>query len=185
MFEVSDELSEAEERARRANERANQAEEAYRKVQLDLVTARDEAYEAKKAAETLRERVTQLEKELTAAKRQSTRPPSASPEADAELRAQLEEVLQRIDGLKQLLRMASKDLSELHADENALAEKRTRVLADACALLARAVGETGEAPPPIPGSPLEKHLTAHPSVDISEVAELIESLRPPKAPDIE
>jgi len=185
MFAVSDELSEAEERAKRANERANQAEEAYRKVQLDLVSARDEAYEAKKAADDLRDRIAQLEKELGAAKRQSTRPPAPSPEADRELRAQVEDVLQRIESLKQLLRVASKDLSELHAEEAALANKRARVLTDACTLLASAVGESGEAPPPIPGSPLEKHLTAHPSVDISEVAELIESLRPPKPPDIE
>jgi chromosome segregation ATPase len=175
---VSEELREAEERARRATERANHSEEAYRKVQLDLVSARDEAYDAKK-------RVEELEKELAAAKKKSTRPPPPPAENDQELRAQIEDVLARVESLKQLLRIAASELSELHADEAALAGKRTRVLADACALLARAVGESGEAPPPIPGSPLEKRLTAHPSVDISEVAELIESLRPPKAPQIE
>jgi len=101
------------------------------------------------------------------------------------VRMQVETALERIDGLKQLLRIASNELSELHAEEVALAKKRTRVLAEVCALLARAVGESGEAPPPIPGSALEKHLTVHPSVDISEVAELIESLRPPAPPKVD
>jgi hypothetical protein len=171
---MSDDL---EERARRANERAGEAEAAYRKVQLDLVGARDEANE-------LRERVAVLEKELASAKRKSTRPPPPS-EASAQLRAQFEDALRRIESLKGLLKIASRDLSDLHAEEMALAKKRARVLSDACALLMRAVGATGEAPPPIPGSALEKHLTVHPSVDISEVAELIESLRPPDAPKID
>ena len=42
--------------------------------------------------------------------------------------------------------------SQLHADEVALRKKRCRALSDACALLARAVGATGQAPPPIPSA---------------------------------
>ncbi|HEY8076033.1 MAG TPA: hypothetical protein VIF62_18025, partial [Labilithrix sp.] len=99
--------------------------------------------------------------------------------------AQVEDALARIDALKDLLRIAAKELSDLHAEEVALARTRTRVLSDACTLLARAIGESGQAPPPIPGSSLEKRLTVQPSVDISEVAELIESLRPPRAPTVE
>src|SRR5438093_10483360 len=99
MIAVSDELREAEERAKRATERANEAEEAYRKMQLDLVSARDEAYDAKK-------RVEELENELASAKKKSTRPPAPA-ESNQELRAQIEDVLGRVEGLKQLLRVTA------------------------------------------------------------------------------
>ncbi|HSO40031.1 MAG TPA: hypothetical protein VLT33_46205, partial [Labilithrix sp.] len=41
------ERAEADERATRANERARQADEAYRKLQLELVSAKDEASAAR------------------------------------------------------------------------------------------------------------------------------------------
>lgn len=109
---------------------------------------------------------------------------SQTQSADA-VTAQLEEALDRIQGLRELLAMASVELSQLHADEVLLSKKRTRVLSDACALLQRAVGATGEAPPPIPSAALEARLSMSPVVDISEVADLIESLRPPRAPKVE
>ena len=97
----------------------------------------------------------------------------------------IEEDPREIESLRQLLARASIELSELHADEAALAKKRSRVLSDVCALLAKATGESGQAPPPIPATALERRLTVAPAVDISEVAELIESLRPPAAPKVD
>ncbi len=117
-------------------------------------------------------------------------PPTTAPEIrditpvalPAEVTAQVEAMLARIQGLREMLATASIELSQLHSDEVALGKKRVRVLTDACALLARAVGATGEAPPPIPSVSLEARLSIAPVVDISEVADLIESLRPPRAP---
>ena len=94
-------------------------------------------------------------------------------------------MLARIEGLREMLASASSELSQLHADEVALGKKRSRVLTDACAILARAVGATGQAPPPIPSAALEAKLSIAPVVDISEVADLIESLRPPRTPKVE
>ncbi len=166
-----EDLADAEDRARRAVERAKDAEEAYRKAQLEIVAARDEAESAKK-------RVAELEAEL--AKRPKTvPPPSGGPSA------QVEEVLARIESLKELLRVAAQELSDLHAEEVALGTKRTRVLSDACTLLARAIGESGQAPPPIPGSALAKRLSVQPSVDISEVALLVEWFGTPAPPKLE
>jgi hypothetical protein len=102
-----------------------------------------------------------------------------------EVTAQVEAMLARIEGLREMLATASIELSQLHADEVALGKKRGRVLTDACALLARAVGATGQAPPPIPSPSLEARLSIAPVVDISEVADLIESLRPPRAPKVD
>ena len=166
---------EAETRATRANERARDADEAYRKLQLDLVAAREDAK--------------RLEEKLSAT--QSAKPASAPPAKAAgpvvissKSNEAVEQMLQRIEGLRELLATASIELSQLNADEVALAKKRSRVLTDACALLARAVGATGQAPPPIPSAALEARLSMAPVVDISEVADLIESLRPPRAPKV-
>ena len=126
-----------------------------------------------------------LEPEVRAERGRQPEGPSTMPPPSGGSSAQVEEVLARIENLKELLRVASQQLSDLHAEEAALAKKRTQVLSDACTLLASAIGESGQAPPPLPGSSLEKHLTAHPSVDISEVAELVESLRPPATPKVE
>lgn len=102
-----------------------------------------------------------------------------------EVTAQVEAMLARIQGLREMLTTASIELSQLHADEVALGKKRGRVLTDACALLARAVGATGQAPPPIPSAALEARLSIAPVVDISEVADLIESMRPPRVAKVE
>jgi hypothetical protein len=123
-------------------------------------------------------------------KEPSVAPPKASappgPAAPShEVIAQVEHMLQRIDGLREMLATASIELSHLHADEVALGKKRSRVLTDACALLARAVGATGQAPPPIPSPALEARFSIAPVIDISEVADLIESLRPPRAPKVD
>ena len=99
--------------------------------------------------------------------------------------AQVEAMLARIEGLREMLATASIELSQLHADEVALGKKRSRVLSDACALLARAVGATGEAPPPDSKPRWRRACSIAPVVDISEVADLIESLRPPRAPKLE
>ena len=102
-----------------------------------------------------------------------------------EVTAQVEAMLARIEGLREMLATAAIELSQLHADEVALGKKRGRVLSDACALLARAVGATGQIPPPLPSAALEARLSMAPVVDISEVADLIESLRPPRAPRVD
>ncbi|CAN5737144.1 hypothetical protein BH11MYX4_BH11MYX4_06770 [soil metagenome] len=203
------ERAEADERATRANERARQADEAYRKLQLELVSAKDEASAARDEGKHLQEKLTAFEvdlgklREVAAIKAASLPPPKASsrppakksaPPASAsqapaalpaEVSAQVESMLARIEGLREMLATAAIELSQLHSDEVALGKKRSRVLSDACALLARAVGATGQAPPPIPSASLESRLTIAPVVDISEVADLIESLRPPRAPKVE
>jgi len=195
------ERAEAEERATRANERARQADEAYRKLQLELVLVKDEASAARDEGKHLQEKLAAFEADLAklrdaAALKASSLPPAKTPAppADAvpppaalpaEVSAQVESMLARIEGLREMLATAAIELSQLHSDEVALGTKRSRVLSDACALLARAVGATGQAPPPIPSPSLESRLTIAPVVDISEVADLIESLRPPRAPKVD
>ena len=219
-----------------AKDRGNN--EAYRRLQLDLVTAKDEASAAKEEVKHLQEKVSSFEADLAKLRESSeaavasasaaslalkgsimptpmssTSPPprssqspptkpSEKPPAGAKdptipplvppphivemasvtQHAQVEAMLARIEGLREMLASASIELSQLHADEVALAKRRSRVLTDACALLARAVGATGQAPPPIPSPSLEARLSIAPVVDISEVADLIESLRPPRSP---
>ena len=183
----------ADTRATRANERAHEAEEAYRKLQLDLVTAKDEAVSARDEVKRSEAKLAAAEAELAKLREAPAAPPKASEalpsvvitHAPNEAYALVEKMLERIEGLRELLTTASIELSELHADEVALGKKRTRVLSDACALLARAVGATGQAPPPIPSAALEARLSLAPVVDISEVADLIESLRPPRAAKVE
>jgi DNA repair exonuclease SbcCD ATPase subunit len=186
--DLRQELAEAEDRARRATERARDAEEGYRKLQMDIVAARDESQSLRDEIQTISKRLATAERDLEEARSAPVKAASAPPKSPSEdaLRAQVSQLLKHITDLREMLATAANELSQLHADEVALSAKRTRILGDACTLLARAVGETGEAPPPIPNvasRALEARLTRHPVVDISEVAELIESLRPPKAPD--
>ena len=126
-------------------------------------------------------RVAELEKGADDGKKpkKSIAPPRASTRPPPEL-ARFESMMERVKSLRETLATTSAELSQLHADEVSLSKKRARVLADACAVLARAVGETGQAPPPMPSTRLEARLSIAPSVDISEVAELLESLRPPR-----
>lgn len=190
--------ADAEDRAKRANDRAREADEAYRKLQLALVAAKDDASAAWDEAKRLNEKLIALEKDVKAlreapapapapAPKKSEAPPKKStpPQKSGEAFAQVEHMLERIEGLREMLASASTELSQLHADEVALGKKRSRVLTDACAILARAVGATGQAPPPIPSAALEAKLSIAPVVDISEVADLIESLRPPRTPQVE
>jgi len=196
--------AEADERATRANERARQADEAYRKLQLELVAAKDEASAAREESKHLQDKLTAFEADLAKLRdaavikaasvlppKPSTLPPVKSSDLlapavlPAEVSAHIESMLARIAGLREMLATAAIELSQLHADEVALGKKRGRVLSDACALLARALGATGQAPPPIPSALLASRLSIAPVVDISEVADLIESLRPPKAPKVE
>jgi hypothetical protein len=203
------EREEADERAQRASARATEAEEAYRKLQGDLVAARDETMAARKTIDALEERLDALAKRAASkppprpASKPPTKPPTKPPSkppsdaparasakppaaaADEELRAQLEQTLEGIETLRQVLARTRIELSELQAEENALAKKRSRVLSEACALLASAIGETGQAPPALPLGAIEARLTTAPAVDISEVAELLESLRPPPAPKVD
>lgn len=206
------ERADADKRANRANERAREADEAYRKLQLALVAAKDDASAAWDETKRMQEKLLTLEKDVKALREappapkaasvppkkseappKKSAPPPATGALDAvlaatpphEVIAQVEHMLQRIEGLRELLSTASNELSQLHADEVALGKKRSRVLTDACALLARAVGATGQAPPPIPSAALEARFSMAPVVDISEVADLIESLRPPRAPKVD
>jgi hypothetical protein len=187
--------AEADDRAKRANDRAKEADEAYRKLQLDLVAAKDEAHTAREETQKALDRIKELEaavatlKDLASAARKAAsvppKAPSAPAPAAAPVHAQVEQMLERIEGLRDVLAQASTDLSQLHADEVVLSKRRARTLADVCAILARAVGATGQVPPPLPSAALEARLSVAPVVDISEVADLIESLRPPKAPKVE
>lgn len=177
------------ERARRANERANAAEEAYRKLQLELVASKDETTAARDEVQQLKEKIAVLETEIARRDKVANAPSSSpsltkAPIDKAQIGMHVVNVLERIDGLRDLLARASTDLSQLHADEIAASKKRARILADACALLTRVVGATGQIPPPLPSAALEARLSVAPMVDISEVAELLESLRPPKAPTV-
>src|SRR5204862_1610448 len=62
------------------------------------------------------------------------------------------DMLRRMTSLREVLAATASELSQLHADEIALAARRSRVLGDSCALLSRAAGESGEGPPPIPST---------------------------------
>lgn len=189
--EKQERLEDAE-RVKRANDRARDADEAYRKLQLDLVAAKDEVSSLRDEKLALEDKAHLLEDgvaflrqeiaELKAAARSSSKPSAAEVPAPSQEAVQHEELLGRLNGLRELLSETASSLSQLHADEIALSKKRAQVLADACAILARAVGSTGQAPPPLPSAGLEARLSIAPVVDISEVAEIIESLRPPKAP---
>lgn len=222
LRQQAQEREEADARAARANVRARDAEDSYRRAQLDLVTAKDEASSARDEAQAMAQKLAALEAATErsptvpptkveppsglhvpssvppkSATKPPTQPPSGSepPPAQAspkvasappnEAKRAVEMAVKRIGALRELLGHASRELSQLHADEVALSAKRARVLRDACALIARAVGESGEAPPPIPSAALEARLTVHPVLDISEVAELLESLRPPSTPKVE
>lgn len=198
--ELQESLAEAEERASRATKRAREAEEDYRRLQLDLVKAKDEASASQTKVKSLEERIAKLEADLATMRTapmpaKAIVPPARKTQeiaavkvpVDVPIREKVEGMLKRVESLRELLATASIELSQLNADEVALSKKRTRVLSDACTLLARALGESGEAPPPLPqaadagtlGARLS--LTPASSVDISEVAELVESLRPPRA----
>lgn len=211
--------ADADNRATRANDRAREADEAYRKLQLALVAAKDDASTAWDETKRMQEKLAALDDEVkalreaaaaaataaAAAPKPASAPPPApkapsaappkrstppggaagAPPGSNEVFAQVEHMLQRIEGLREMLATASIELSQLHSDEVALGKKRSRVLTDACALLARAVGATGQAPPPIPSAALEARFSIAPVVDISEVADLIESLRPPRAPKVD
>lgn len=188
------ERKDAEDRAKRANDRARDGDEAYRKLQLEVVAAhdevsalRDEKIALQDKAKALEEGLAKLHQDIAelkaaAVKADDTKKPSLPPSAPSEQEIHVQELLSRIQGLREMLSDTSSNLSQLHADEVALSKKRARILADACAILARAVGATGQAPPPLPSAMLEARLSIAPVVDISEVAEIIESLRPPKAP---
>lgn len=194
LKEVQEALAAAEDRANRATKRARDAEEHYRRLQLDLVKAKDEASAAQARGKALEERVAKLEGDLATMRTapmaaKGMAPPARKTEqmpVQVPIREKVEGMLKRVESLRELLATASIELSQLNADEVALAKKRTRVLSDACTLLARALGESGEAPPPLPPAAESKtlgarlSLTPASSVDISEVAELVESLRPPR-----
>jgi chromosome segregation ATPase len=186
------ERASAEERAVRATERARETDEALRKLQSTVTVLESERGAARDEVALLKDKIAVLEGELV--RREQVAHPSGEfrlsiPAKPASVKDLLEghvdHMLVRIDGLRDLLARASNELSQLHADEVALGKRRARVLADACAVLARTVGEAGVAPPPIPSPALEARLSIAPMVDISEVAELLESLRPPKAPLVE
>ena len=144
------------------------------------MAAKDAASVARDDGSHLQEKLTAFEADLAkvrgaaAIKAASVPPPrpatvpvaQASAPHAAAVTAQVESMLARIEGLREMLATAAIELSQLHSDEVALGKKRSRVLSDACALL-------------------ESRLTVAPVVDISEVADLIESLRPPKAPKVE
>src|SRR5688572_9778766 len=173
-----DEKNDATERAERAMLRAREAEDAYRRIQLETATAKDEVQALRAEIGGMMKLLVSLETERDEMKKRldASKPvtPSAPPRGEA-----VEQMLRRMMSLREALASAAGELSQLHADEVALAARRTRVLGDSCALLARAVGETGQAPPPIPlampspSAALEARLELRPVVDISEVAEMI------------
>jgi regulator of replication initiation timing len=166
--------------------RFQEAEARARLAEAEVVTLKDDVAAVRKEVQAMMRMVVSLEVERDelrrqlGAKRPSTRPPPPPAPDEVSRNAQADLAMKRIDDLRDLLAAASRQLSELHAEELAFNAKRARILGDTCALLARAVGESGgTVPPPIPSIGLEEKLAVRPVVDISEVAELIDSLRPP------
>lgn len=149
-----------------------------KELEAALVAAKEDTHAARDEVQTLMRMIVTLESERDDARAQLAEHATPSEPATP---TQFDDAVKRIGDLRELLRSASKQLSELHAAEVAFAAKRARVLGDTCALLARAVGETGTgaAPPPLPSTALEVKLDYKPVVDISEVAAIIDSLRPP------
>lgn len=181
LAKESQDRAEAEDRASRAKDRAVEAEEAHRKLQLAVVAAQDEALAAKDEAGKHAEKVSALEKELILL-REAHGPASTK---DVSAPDPVDETLARVRALRSLMNAASEDLAQLIAEDNALAEKRARFLGELYVLLGRVIGESRQAPPPLPA--LSSAVTipkrrSSTSVDISEIAELIESLRPPPTP---
>ena len=188
-------VAELEEALSKERQGRRDADDAYRKLQLEVVAAKDEVSALREAKSAMEAGVAKLHQEIAelkatavkvaekAAERaaESDLPPASAPNPPTEQEINMQELLGRIQGLRDMLSTTSRDLSQLHADEVTLSKKRARILADACAVLARAVGATGQAPPPLPSAALEARLSIAPVVDISEVADLLESLRPPKA----
>jgi hypothetical protein len=167
-------------------ERLKEAEARARAAEAELVAMKDDVAAVRKEVQGMMRMVVSLEVERDELRRQlgmrrpSTRPPPPPAPEDDRRNAQFDQAMKRIDDLRELLSAASKQLSELHAEEITLSARRSRVLGDTCAILARAVGESGgTVPPPLPSIGLEEKLAYRPVVDISEVADLIDSLRPP------
>jgi len=149
-----------------------------KELEAALAAAKEDIQATRGEVQAMMRMIVTLETERDDARAQvkAEEPPSERPSG-----AQLDEAVKRIADLRELLRDASKQLSELHAAEVAFGAKRVRILGDTCALLARAVGEAGSgtAPPPLPSTALEVKLDYKPVIDISEVAQIIDSLRPP------
>lgn len=169
-------------------ERLKDAEARARAAETELVAMKDDVQAVRKEVQGMMRMVISLEVERDELRRElatksSTPPPAASRE-EQERSAQFDQAMRRIVDLRELLRTASSQLSELHAEELSLNAKRARVLGDTCAILSRAVGESGgTVPPPLPSTALEEKLVFRPVVDITEVADLIDSLRPPPPSD--
>lgn len=166
--------------------RLQDAEARARAAEGELIAMKDDVAAVRKEVQAMMRMIISLEVERDDLRRQlgvrrpSTRPPPPPDPDQEERNAQHDLAMKRIDDLRQLLSSASKQLSELHSEELAFNAKRARVLGDTCALLSRAVGESGgTSPPPLPSIGLEEQLAYRPVVDISEVADLIDSLRPP------
>jgi len=208
--EADQRASRANERAQEADAAFRKLQLDLVKANDEVVAERDRATALEEKSQVLETGILNLKEELATAKSASSAQPSpradasaapASPGSPAGLPAglglgsssvaplsggrEVEQMLARIGGLREMLATVAIELSQLHADEIALGKRRSRVLSDACALLARAVGTSGQAPPPLPSPALEARLTVAPVVDISEVADLIESLRPPRAAKVE
>jgi predicted RNase H-like nuclease (RuvC/YqgF family) len=167
-------------------ERLKEAEARARAAETELVALKDDVEAVRKEVQAMMRMVVSLEVERDELRRQlglkrpSTRPPPLPPPEEVEKNRQFDMAMKRIVDLRELLSEASKQLSELHAEEIALSARRARVLGDTCSILARAVGESGgTVPPPLPSTALDEKLAYRPVVDISEVADLIDSLRPP------
>jgi chromosome segregation ATPase len=147
------------------------------KLEAELADAREGLAAATKEVQLLTRELERLE----ADQGRPSRTPTRRSAAPATVGEQVDNTLTQLGELRDLLAAASADLSSLHSDEIALAARRSRVLSQACTLLARAIGESGYGPPPIPKVEYgETHFSIKPVMDITEVAELIESLRPPE-----
>ena len=171
-------------------ERLKEAEARARAAEAEVVAMKDDVQAVRKEVQGMMRMVISLEIErdelrrevnaAKAAKSPSARPPPMPSPEEQERTAQFNQAMKHMMDLRELLRSASSQLSELHADELALNARRARVLGDTCAILSRAVGESGgTVPPPLPSTALEEKLVFRPVVDITEVADLIDSLRPP------
>lgn len=172
-------MSDLAERLKEAEARARAAEAELIAIKDDVQAVRGEVQAMMRLVISLEVERDDLRRQLGARRPSNVPPPLLDPEAEHR-NAQFDQAMKRMDDLRELLRTASSQLSVLHAEELSFAAKRARVLGDTCAILARAVGESGgSVPPPLPSIALEEKLVHRPVVDISEVADLIDSLRPP------
>ncbi len=158
-------LQESLQRAVRMAERLQLAEGAAKRVQARALAAEEEVV-------VQRRRIKRLEEESAVLRGAGV---NKSRALDEHLGARAESVLEKLMEMRTAFMATASALDDLTHREADLAEVRAHILDDAKRILLSTAGMTYEAklpgPPPLAAS-------RPPAIDISEVAELIESFRP-------